>query len=73
MVKELAHMVGNALYSYSCSESTDRHVLVDLFRGLASSGQYLNVFSFSFILFSWDNFRTGVYLFMHAVSSCILL
>ena len=22
---------------------------------------------------NWDNFRTGVYLFMHAVSSCILL
>ncbi|XP_020627063.1 dynein beta chain, flagellar outer arm-like isoform X2 [Orbicella faveolata] len=40
-VAELAKILGNPLYSFNCSTSTNRETLIDIFRGLACSGAWV--------------------------------
>ena len=39
---ELAKILGNPLYSFNCSTSTNRETLLDIFRGLACSGEFIS-------------------------------
>lgn len=41
---ELAKILGNPLYLFNCSTSTNRETLVDIFRGLACSGEFISRF-----------------------------
>lgn len=41
---ELAKILGNPLYLFNCSTSTNRETLVDIFRGLACSGEFITRF-----------------------------